>query len=106
MNAGVYNSGILANPRPGAHYDYVAAPPELVDRALRVKAVCERHGVQLKAAAAQFGLGHPAVATVVIGCRSVEQLDDTLEQFRTRIPAELWAELKAEGLLPAETPTP
>ena len=106
MNAGVYNSGLLANPRPGAHYDYVPAPGDVVDRALRIGATCERHGVPLKAAAVQFGLGHPAVATVVVGCRSVEQLDDTLAQFRTPIPADLWRELKAEGLLPADAPTP
>jgi D-threo-aldose 1-dehydrogenase len=106
MAAGVYNSGILANPRPGAHYDYVPAAPALVEQALRMKAVCERHGVPLRAAAAQFALGHPAVATVVIGCRSVEQLEDTLSQFGTRIPAALWEELKAEGLLAENVPTP
>jgi len=106
MAAGVYNSGILANPRPGAHYDYVPAPPELVDSALRMKAVCERHGVPLKAAAAQFALGHPAVSTVVIGCRSIEQLEDTLQQFGTTVPAALWEELKAEGLLDRDVPTP
>jgi D-threo-aldose 1-dehydrogenase len=106
MAAGVYNSGILANPRPGAHYNYVPAPEDLVDKALRIKAACGRHGVPLKAAAAQFALGHPAVATVVIGCRSVEQLEDTLRQFGTPIPAALWEELKAEGLLGRDVPTP
>lgn len=103
---GVYNSGILADPKPGAHYNYAAAPTTLLERAQRIRAVCERHGVPLKAAAVQFPLGHPAVATVVIGCRSVAQLDESLEMFAIDIPPALWHELKAEGLLQADAPTP
>jgi D-threo-aldose 1-dehydrogenase len=54
----------------------------------------------------QFPLGHPAVATVVIGCRSVAQLDESLEMFSIDIPPALWQELKAEGLLQEDAPTP
>jgi D-threo-aldose 1-dehydrogenase len=36
---GALNSGLLANPRPGAHYDYGEAPPELVDRAAKMSEV-------------------------------------------------------------------
>jgi D-threo-aldose 1-dehydrogenase len=103
---GVYNSGILADPKPGAHYNYRTAPAELLERALRIRDVCARHEVPLKAAAVQFPLGHPAVACVVVGCRSAAQLDETLEMFELDIPVALWAELKAERLLPAEAPTP
>jgi D-threo-aldose 1-dehydrogenase len=104
--AGVFNSGILGDPRPGAHYNYQPAPPELIERAQRIKAVCERHGVPLRAAAVQFPLGHPAVQTVVVGCRSLQQLQDSIQMFETPIPAGLWQELKSEGLLPQEVPTP
>lgn len=103
---GVYNSGILADPKPGAHYNYKAAPAHLLERAQRIRAVCERHGVSLKAAAVQFPLGHPAVASVVIGCRSLAQLDESLEMFEVDIPPALWQELKTEGLLRADVPTP
>ncbi len=103
---GVYNSGILADPKPGAHYNYRTAPAELLERAQRIRDVCARHDVPLKAAAVQFPLGHPAVACVVVGCRSTAQLDETLEMFELDIPAALWGELKAERLLPAEAPTP
>jgi D-threo-aldose 1-dehydrogenase len=103
---GVYNSGILADPKPGAHYNYHAAPPDLLERAQRLRAVCAHHGVPLKAAALQFPLGHPAVATVVVGCRSVAQLDDSLEMFEVDIPPALWQELKSEGLLQDSVPTP
>jgi D-threo-aldose 1-dehydrogenase len=103
---GVYNSGILADPKPGAHYNYKAAPGPLLEKARRIRAVCERHGVPLKAAAVQFPVGHRAVPTVVVGCRSVAQLDESLEMFETDISQAMWQELKSEGLLPEDVPTP
>jgi D-threo-aldose 1-dehydrogenase len=103
---GVYNSGILADPKPGAHYNYETAPAELIQRAQRIHAVCARHGVPIKAAAIQFPLGHPAVTCVVVGCRSVAQLDESIAMFELEIPPAMWAELKAEGLLPADAPVP
>jgi D-threo-aldose 1-dehydrogenase len=102
---GVYNSGILADPKPGAHYNYKTAPAPLLERARRIRDVCERHRVPLKAAAVQFPLGHPAVAAVVIGCRSATQLDESLEMFETEIPPALWQDLKSEGLLRVDAPT-
>jgi D-threo-aldose 1-dehydrogenase len=103
---GVYNSGILANPQPGATYDYVPAPPDVVERAQRLAAVCRRFAVPLKAAAIQFPLGHPAVASVVIGARSVAELDENLAMFNHPIPHQLWEEMRREGLLPPEAPAP
>jgi D-threo-aldose 1-dehydrogenase len=103
---GVYNSGLLADPRPGATYDYQPAPAELIERAQAMGAVCERHGVPLKAAAIQFPLGHPAVATVVVGARSVAEIEENAAMFTHPIPDELWSELKAEELLPEGVPTP
>jgi D-threo-aldose 1-dehydrogenase len=103
---GVYNSGILADPKAGARYNYVAAPATLVERAQRISAVCARHGVPIKAAAIQFPLGHPAVTCVVVGCRSVAQLDDSFAMFEFEIPSAMWQELKHEGLLDPDSPTP
>ena len=103
---GVYNSGILADPKPGARYNYVTAPAALLQRAQKIQAVCDRHGVPLKAAAVQFPLGHPAVSCVVVGCRSAAHLDESLEMFEMAIPPALWQELKSEGLLPENAPTP
>ena len=103
---GVYNSGILADPKPGAHYDYAAAPAPLLERARRIRAVCERHGVPLMAAAVQFPMGHPAVNAVVVGCRSKAHLEETLRMFEMDIPPELWGDLKADGLLGDNVPTP
>ena len=103
---GVFNSGILADPKPGAHYNYQAAPAELVRRAARIKAVCERHGVSQKAVAIQFPLGHRAIPTVLTGCRSADELNENVEAFRSPIPTGVWEDLKAEGLLVAEAPVP
>ena len=103
---GVFNSGILADPRPGAHYNYRAAPEALVKRAARIKAVCDRHGISQKAVAIQFPLGHPAVQTVLTGCRAVEELNENVEAFQAPIPDDVWRELKSEGLLVPEAPVP
>ncbi|MCL7378126.1 aldo/keto reductase [Streptomyces sp. 35G-GA-8] len=96
---GVFNSGLLADPRPGATYDYTAAPPELLDRALRMDAVTRRYGVPLRAAALRYPLRHPAVASVLVGARSAAEVHDAAELAERAVPDELWAELRAEGLL-------
>jgi D-threo-aldose 1-dehydrogenase len=103
---GVMNSGLLADPRPGATFDYVPADPRMIERAERIRAVCERHEVPLRAAAVQFPLAHPAVVSLVAGVRRIEHLDEYPELMRRPIPADLWSELKAEGLLAENAPTP
>ena len=105
---GVYNSGILANldNLERATFNYQPAEQRWLDKARAIKAVCDRHNVPLQAAALQFPLAHPAVAVVLTGARSVEELDQNLAFMRQPIPADLWAELKSTGLLPAEAPTP
>jgi D-threo-aldose 1-dehydrogenase len=103
---GVYNSGILADPRPGATFDYAPAPPELVERARRLDAVCRRHDAPLKAAALQFPLAHPAVTSLLVGARSPAELDEDLALLRLPLARELWEDLRRERLLAAEAPTP
>ncbi|MFF4829372.1 aldo/keto reductase [Streptomyces sp. NPDC001312] len=103
---GVFNSGLLTAPRPGATYDYAPAPRPVLDRALRLLAVTERHGVPLRAAALRFPFGHRAVASVLTGARSPEEVRDTVEQLRRPIPHALWDALRAEGLLALGTPVP
>ncbi|WP_330172521.1 aldo/keto reductase [Streptomyces sp. NBC_01498] len=96
---GVFNSGLLADPRPGATYDYTAAPPALLERALRIKAVAERHGVPLRAAALAYPLRHPAVASVLVGTRSAEEVRDAADMYGRQVPDALFDDLRAEGLL-------
>ncbi len=103
---GVYNSGILADPRPGAMFDYAPATSALVERAQHLHAVCRRHGVPLKAAAIQFPLAHPAVTSLLLGARSVAELEQNLELLATPVPVDLWEELRRERLIPEDAPVP
>ncbi|MCO1579070.1 aldo/keto reductase [Crossiella sp. SN42] len=108
LAAGVFNSGLLSRHEipVNAKYNYAEAPPELVDRARAVAAVCERHGVTLPQAAIQFAFGHPAVASVVIGARTGEQMRQNAELVANPVPPELWAELRERELLAADVSGP
>jgi D-threo-aldose 1-dehydrogenase len=101
LAAGVFNSGLLARPKVAddAKYNYEPAPRELVVRAQRIAAVCERHGATLPQAAVQFVLRHPSVASVVLGVKSAEQAVRNAELFAAPVPEGLWDDLRAEGLL-------
>lgn len=102
-----YASGILATgPAPGARYDYTEASPEILEKTRRIDAVCCRHGVPLAAAALQFPLGHPAVASIIPGAVDPGQVEQNLAHFTTRIPTALWSELKSESLIHPDAPTP
>ncbi|POX51026.1 aldo/keto reductase [Streptomyces sp. Ru72] len=103
---GAFNSGLLADPRPGATFNYATAPEELLDRALRLKTLAERHGTTLRAAALAFCSAHPAVASVLVGARSAGEVRDCAEQFAATVPAGFWQELREAGLLPPHAPVP
>ncbi|MET9034434.1 aldo/keto reductase [Streptomyces mirabilis] len=103
---GAFNSGLLADPRPGATYNYATAPAELLDRALRLKEIAERHGTTLRAAALAFPAAHPAVASVLAGARSAHEVRDCVEQFTTQVPEDFWRELREAKLLPEDAPVP
>ncbi|MEU9450024.1 aldo/keto reductase [Streptomyces sp. NPDC048277] len=103
---GAFNSGLLADPKPDATYNYAQAPEELLARALRLKSLAERHGTTLRAAALAFCAAHPAVASVLVGARSAAEIEDGARQFATHVPADFWAELQATGLLPTDAPVP
>ncbi len=106
--AAVFNSGLLARAHPAAdgRYDYGDAPPEIVERARAIAAICERHGTTLPAAAIAFPLAHPAILSVCVGARSAEQIERNASLQRESIAPDLWLELKAEGLLREDAPVP
>lgn len=108
LAAAVFNSGVLAEPRPadGARFDYAPASPELLQRAHDIADVCEAHGVTLPQAAIAFPLAHPVVAGVVVGMRSAEEVRRNVASFRADVPAQVWADLRGEGLLDERAPVP
>lgn len=106
---GAYNSGILATGTrgPGPRYfNYAPAPDAIVERVGRLESVCDEFGVTLAAAALQFPLAHPVVASVIPGVATVGQFEQTLRLFGENIPEAFWHTLKARGLLRAEAPIP
>ena len=104
---GPYNSGILTGGvKPGATHDYAAAPAPLIDKAQKIEAVCQRHSVELGAAAMQFPLFHPALCSVIPGALSSAEVKQNIARLSAKIPVELWSELKREKLIDANAPTP
>ena len=107
LMAAPFNSGILATgAKPGATFFYVEADAATMSRTRRIEAVCERHGVDLAAAALQFPLAHPAIASVVTGIASEAEAIANVGHCNVRIPPAFWDELKHEGLIAAAAPTP
>ena len=105
--AAVFNSGLLARDRPpvDATYNYVQAPPALLARVNAIADVCEAHGVSLPAAALQFPLRQPTVATVCTGARSADQVLRNADLFDVPIPDALWNDLVDAALIdPAASP--
>ncbi|MPY57866.1 aldo/keto reductase [Streptomyces spongiae] len=107
LAASVFNSGLLATPRPtdGARFDYAPASPGQLRRAHLVADVCEAHGVTLPQAAIAFPLLHPVVASVVLGMRSAQEVRRNVASFAAAVPSGLWDDLRGAGLLDERAPT-
>ncbi|MFT5474664.1 MAG: D-threo-aldose 1-dehydrogenase [Kiritimatiellia bacterium] len=106
VTGGPYNSGILATgAKPGAFYNYDPAPRNIIERVNAIEAVCTDHGVRMVDAAFQFPLLHPSHVTVIPGGQGVPEMKGNLQAAQAEIPAALWAELKAKGLLREDAPT-
>lgn len=104
---GPYNSGVLATGAvEGAKYNYAPAPQDILERVRRIEAICRSHDTPLIAAALQFVFGHPAVKTVIPGAVNRAEMDANAALLATRIPVALWADLKDEGLIRKDAPTP
>lgn len=108
LAAAPFNSGLLASPRPpdDARFEYAAAPRDVIARARRIAEVCDAFGVTLPQAALSFPLGHPSVASVVVGMDSPEQVKSNVDHLAAPIPDALWAALVDERLLDERAPMP
>ncbi|MCP4383359.1 MAG: aldo/keto reductase [Hyphomicrobiales bacterium] len=104
---GGFNSGILATgPVEGAHYNYAEAEEPILERVRQIEAVCKQFDVPMKAAALQFVLAHPAIPTNIPGTRTKVHLDENFKLIEHPIPAELWEELRKQGLIRENAPAP
>ncbi|MEV0194531.1 aldo/keto reductase [Kitasatospora purpeofusca] len=100
---GPYSSGVLAG---GTHFEYRAAPPRIVEKVSRLKALAADHGVSIKAAALQFSLAHPAAAAVVAGATKPSRIAEDQAALNETVPAAFWHRLRAEGLVSPAAPLP
>ncbi len=104
---GPYNSGILATgPMKGAFYNYSPASDQILDRVGKIKSICDDHSIELKTAALRFPLLHSVVVSVIPGAQSVDEAESNGENIKRNVPVALWNDLKAEGLLRKDAPTP
>jgi D-threo-aldose 1-dehydrogenase len=102
---GPYNSGILATDLDkSSTYFYEPSPTEIIYKAKKIKKICDGFNVPLKAAALQFGLNHPAVASTIPGPRNPKEIEENLEMLSYNINSQLWEKLKEEGLIPKNSP--
>ena len=101
-----YNTGLLYDPTPDKTFDFGAVPPGMLERALQLRAVCERYEVPLPAAALQFPFGHPAVASVLTGATAPSEVEENVRLLETEIPDALWYELRDTGLIHPDAPLP
>jgi D-threo-aldose 1-dehydrogenase len=84
---GVFNSGILATgPVPGAHFDYLPATQNILDRVGAMEKIAAEGGYPLAAAAFQFPLHEPVVASVLTGTAKPANLARNLQLLDIQVP--------------------
>ena len=96
INAAPYASGILAK---GATvqplFAYQTADDTVVSRAKAIEAQCAKHGVPTGAAALQFSMRSPLIASTICGVSTPERVQQTIDWANYTIPDALWKDLAA-----------
>jgi D-threo-aldose 1-dehydrogenase len=85
-------------------YNYLPAPPGIVEKVREIERVCRAHSVSLKAAAYQFPLRLDLVASVVSGAATPAQAVENARLLEENIPESFWSALHADGLLHPDAP--
>ena len=89
---GVFNSGILTNPKAGATFNYEPASPEVLARAQKIEKFFVDRGVSLAQAALQFPMQHPAISAILVGCRSADEVTTNVALYNREIDSQIWRE--------------
>ena len=100
---GPFNSGVLVGRDT---WNYAKAPKDVIDKARALGVVADEFGIPLPAAALQFPLGDEIVCSVIPGPRDKEELEQIVTWFKTPIPTEFWATLKAKNLMEPSATVP
>jgi D-threo-aldose 1-dehydrogenase len=99
--AAPFNSGLLArpDPPPDATFDYGPVPAELLSAARSLAEAARRSGASLPQAALQFPLRHPAVACVVVGAASADEIRSNAARFAEPIGEAGWDDLERRAAI-------
>jgi D-threo-aldose 1-dehydrogenase len=100
---GPYSSGVLAG---GNHFEYAPASPQILAKVQKIKILCERFAIPIKAAALQFSLAHPASAAIIPGASKPERIAEDRSALNTKVPDDFWHELRKEELVSGNAPLP
>ncbi|MGJ5176385.1 aldo/keto reductase [Bradyrhizobium oligotrophicum] len=100
---GPYSSGALVG---GPNFEYAPAPPEIIEKVARIKAIADRHRISMKAAGLQFALANPAVAAVIPGASRPDRIAADHAALAEVIPPAFWSDLRAACLIHPDAPVP
>jgi D-threo-aldose 1-dehydrogenase len=101
------NAGFISgSPRYNYGKDSYKIPPAFLEKRKRLREVASNHGVDLRTAALQFSSAPDLAAALVVGASSEQQILADYTSMQTKIPAEFWAELKAQNLIEQNAPIP
>lgn len=93
---GVFNSGILATgPGPDAHFDYAPASHEVLTKVKALQNLADEYHIPLAAAALQFPLRNPNVASVLIGTAKASSFQRNMEMMAIAVPEEFYTRAAA-----------
>ena len=101
------NAGFISG---SARYNYGKnswdIPRKYIDKRAKLRAVAAQYGVDLRTAALHFSATPDVAAALIVGARSEEQVLANVTSMQARIPTEFWVELKRQGLIAQNAPTP
>jgi D-threo-aldose 1-dehydrogenase len=101
------NAGFISgSPRYNYGKESYKIPPAFLEKRKRLREVAGNHGVDLRTAALQFSAAPDVGAALVVGASSEQQILADYTSMQTKVPAEFWAELKAQNLIEQNAPVP
>jgi len=101
------NAGFISgSPRYNYGKESYKIPTEFLEKRKQLHEVAANHGVDLRTAALQFSASPDVAAALIVGASSEQQILADYTSMQTKIPAEFWADLKAQQLIEQNAPTP
>ena len=102
LNAGFISGSPRYNYGPESH----KIPAAFIEKRKKLLEVATNHGVDLRTAALQFSAAPDVASALVVGCKNEQQILADYSSMQTKIPAEFWADLKAQKLIEPDVPVP